>query len=275
MKDVRTLKPEEIGVNSPINVVVMEYADECDYIQPIMMLEVIIRNNKLGKPSMFIVPVGPTGYAKRFAYLVNEYNISCKNVTIINMDEYMLTEKELIAYNHPMGFKRFMDEDMYNLIRDDLNILPENRLFPDPENPGYIWERIQQKEGGVDICFGGIGMNGHIAFNEAPLNPMTADEFAALPTRVLPVYYTTQVTNSIGYGGNYKGVPRYCVTIGMKEILSSQKLVFFANWAAGCNSMKQVIDGPVTAEVPGSLMQTHKDCTIYTTWEVLSTPLQI
>ena len=272
MKDVRTLKPEEIGVNSPIKVEIMERGDECDYIQPIMMLETIIRNNKQNKPSMFIVPVGPTGYAKRLAYLVNLYNISLRNVTIINMDEYMLTEKELIHPEHPLSFVKFMNDDLYSLVRDDLNVLPENRVFPDPENPDNIWKRIQQKEGGVDICFGGIGMDGHIAFNEPPLVPMTAEEFAALPTRVLPIYYTTQVTNSIGYGANYKGMPRYCITIGMKEILSSQKLVFFSAWPAAVNAVKLAIDGPITAELPASLMQTHKDCSIYTTWECLSIP---
>ena len=275
MKDIRAMAPEEIGKNSPIKVEIMERGDECDYIQPIMMLETIIRNNKLGKQSMFIVPVGPTGYAKRFAYLVNEYNISLKNVIIINMDEYMLTEKELIDPNHPLSFKKFMNDDFYGNIRDDLNVLPENRLFPDPKNPGYLWERIQQKEGGVDICFGGVGMDGHIAFNEPPLVPMTPEEFAALPTRVLPIYYTTQVTNSISYGGNYKGMPRYCISIGMKEILSSQKLVFFSAWPAAVNAVRRVIDGEVTADVPGSLMQTHKDCTIYTTWECLTAPLII
>jgi len=275
MKDIRFMKSEEIGTNSPIKIEITERGDECDYIQPIMMIETIIENNKQGKPSMFIVPVGPTGYAKRFAYLVNEYGVSCKNVTIINMDEYMLTEKELIAPDHPLSFKKFMNDDFYGNIRDDLNVLPENRLFPDPENPGYLWERIQQKEGGVDICFGGVGMDGHIAFNEPPLLPMSPEEFAALPTRVLPIYYTTQVTNCISYGGNYLGMPRYCISIGMKEILSSKKLVFFSSWPAAATAVRKVIDGPVTAEVPGSLMQTHGDCTIYTTWESLTTPLVI
>lgn len=275
MKDIRTMKPEEVGVNSPIKLEITERGDECDYIQPIMMLETIIKNNRENKPSMFIVPVGPTGYAKRFAWLVNRNNISLKNVTILNMDEYMLTEKELIDPNHPLSFKKFMNDEFYGNIRDDLNVLPENRLFPDPENPGYLWERIQQKEGGVDIAFGGIGMDGHIAFNEPPLVPMTAEEFAERPTRVLPIYYTTQVTNSIEYGGNYNGMPRYCITIGMREILSAKKLVFFSDWKPSASILRKVLHGPVTAEVPGSLMQTHKDATVYTTWECLSAELAI
>ena len=118
-------------------------------------------------------------------------------------------------------------------------------------------------------------MDGHIAFNEPPLFPMSAEDFAELPTRVLPIYYTTQVTNSIAYGGNYNGMPRYCISIGMKEILSSKKLVFFSSWPAAATAVRKVIDGPITAEVPGSLMQTHSDCTLFTTFECLSIPLVI
>jgi glucosamine-6-phosphate deaminase len=270
MTDIRTITPEKVGEGSPIKLEYMEHANECDYIQAIMMLETIVANNKAGKPSMFIVPVGPVGYAERFADLVNEYEIKLKDVTIINMDEYMLTEKQLIDPDHPLSFIKFMNDSFYGKIRDDLNVLPENRIFPDPDNPMYIWERIQQKEGGVDICFGGIGIDGHIAFNEPPLVPMSAEDFAALHTRVLPVYYTTVVTNCIDYGGNYKGMPRYCVTIGMKEILSSKKLCFFANWPPQCSILRQVLHGPVTAEVPGSLMQTHPDATIYAHWDLIA-----
>ena len=275
MKDIRTMEPEEVGVGSPIKLELMERADECDYIQAIMMLETIIANKKAGKTSMFIVPVGPTGYAERFAAMVNEYMIDLRDVTIINMDEYMLTEKVLIDPNHPLSFKKFMNDSFYGKIRDDLNVLPENRIFPDPENPMYIWERIQQKEGGVDICFGGIGIDGHIAFNEPPLVPMSAEEFAAQYTRVLPVYYTTIVTNCIEFGGNYKGMPKYCITIGMKEILSSNKLCFFSNWPPQASILRQVLHGPVTAEVPGSLMQTHPDATIYAAWDIVSKSLVI
>jgi len=141
MTDIRTMKPEEVGVGSPIRFELMERADECDYIQAIMMLETIIANKKAGKTSMFIVPVGPTGYAERFADLVNEYGIDLRDVTIINMDEYMLTEKELIDPNHPLSFKKFMNDCFYGKIRDDLNVLPENRIFPDPENPRRLFSR--------------------------------------------------------------------------------------------------------------------------------------
>ena len=273
MRDIKTITGEELGVGSPIKFEVLETQSDLDYKMAIVMLETIIRNNKEGKPSMFILPVGPLGYAKRFAWLVNRNDVSLKNTTILNMDEYMWDEKTLMEPTHPLSFKKFMNEDFYGNIRDDLNVLPENRLFPDPENTGYLWERIQQKEGGVDIAFGGIGMDGHIAFNEPPLEPMSVEDFADIPTRVLPIYFTTQVTNSMVYGGNYKNMPKYCISIGMKEILSSQKLRFFTGSARGSSMIREVLHGPVTSEVPASLMQTHADCKIYCMAEALAQPV--
>ena len=270
----KSIKPEEMGVGSPIKFEVVQTQSDTDYIMAILMAETVARNNKAGKQTMFILPVGPRGYAKRFAWLVNRYDISCRDTIILNMDEYMWDEQTLIEPDHPLSFVKFMNDDFYGQIRDDLNVRSENRLFPEPANPGYLWERIQQKEGGVDICFGGIGLDGHIAFNEPPLMPMTAQEFGALPTRVLPIYYTTLVTNSLSYGGNYKNMPKYCISIGMREILSAQKLRFFSGSSYRVASiLREILHGPVTADVPASLMQTHPDCTIYCGVEALAEPV--
>ena len=274
MRDIKSITPEELGVGSPIKLEVIETQSDLDYKMAIIMFEELLRNNKAGKQTMFILPVGPTGYAKRFAWLVSRNDVSCKDLIIIQMDEYMWDEKTLMEPTHPLSFCKFITEELLGNIREDLKVLPENYIYPKPENPGYIWERIQQKEGGVDICFGGIGLNGHIAFNETPLTPMSVEDFAALPTRVLPVYYTTIVTNSLAYGGNYREMPKYCISIGMKEILSSRKLRFFTGTRyQSASIIRRVLHGPVTSEVPASLMQTHPDCVIFCGIEAYAQPV--
>ena len=274
MKDINSIPVNELGVGSPIKLEVLETQTDLDYVMAIIMLEAVIKNNKEGKQTMFILPVGPLGYAKRFAWLVNRNKVSLKNTIILNMDEYMWDEKTLMEPDHPLSFVRFMNSDFYGKIHDDLNVLPENRLFPDPNNLMYMWERIQEKEGGVDVAFGGIGLDGHIAFNEPPLEPISVEDFGNLHTRVLPIYYTTQVTNSLVYGGNYKGMPPFCITIGMREILSAQRLRFFTGVNERSASMlRQVLHGPVTSEVPASLMQTHPDCKIFCLEAALMNPI--
>ena len=274
MIDIKSITGAELGVGSPIKLEVIETMSDLDYLMAITMLEAVIKNNKEGKQTMFILPVGPLGYAKRFAWLVNRNNVSLRDTIILNMDEYMWDESTLMEPDHPLSFVRFMNSDFYGKIRDDLNVLPENRLFPDPNNLLYMWERIQAKEGGVDIAFGGIGLDGHIAFNEPPLEPISAEDFGNLHTRVLPIYFTTQVTNSLVYGGNYKAMPKYCITIGMKEILSAQKLRFFTGTSERSASiLREVLHGPVTSVVPASLMQNHPDCTVFTLEAALMQPV--
>lgn len=98
--------------------------------------------------------------------MVNEQNISLKNVWFINMDEYLTDEKTWIPKEHKLSFRGFMDRTVYTKVKPELLMPEEQRVFPDPKDPGHIQDVIE-KLGGVDICFGGIGINGHVAFNEA------------------------------------------------------------------------------------------------------------
>ena len=147
------------------------------------MADEIKRKNALGEKTVFICPVGPVGQYPYFVEMVNSEDISLKNVWFLNMDEYLTDEKEWIGKDHPLSFRGFMDRTVYTKIRPDL-VMPESqRVFPDPKDPENMWRTIQAL-GGVDICFGGIGINGHVAFNEAQ-DELTPDQFRALPTRGL------------------------------------------------------------------------------------------
>ena len=149
------------------------------------MADEIKRKNALGEKTVFICPVGPVGQYPYFVEMVNSEDISLKNVWFLNMDEYLTDEKEWIGKDHRLSFRGFMERTVYTKIRPDL-VMPESqRVFPDPKDPENMWRTIQAL-GGVDICFGGIGINGHVAFNEAQ-DELTPDQFRALPTRVLEI----------------------------------------------------------------------------------------
>ena len=145
----------------------------------------------------------------------------------------------------------------------DLLMPPEQRVFPDPADPGKV-DRLIEELGGVDIAFGGIGINGHLAFNE-PQPELTAEQFAQLPTRVLDIHPETRATNCVGdLGGALEDMPRKCVTIGMKEILGARKLRLgvFREWHRAV--VRQAAYGEVTAAFPVTLLQNHPDAAIYT-----------
>ena len=116
----------------------------------------------------------------------------------------------------------------------------EQRVFPDPNDLGRIPALIEEL-GGVDIAFGGIGITGHLAFNE-PQPELTAEQFAQLPTRVLDIHPETRATNCVGdLGGALEDMPRKCVTIGMKEILGARKLRLgvFRDWHRAVGGLRR------------------------------------
>ena len=226
------------------------------------MFEEIVKNNQAGKPSVFIVPVGPTDQYPILAKLINSQRVSLKNVHFFNMDEYLDDDKKWIPVDHPLSFHGFMERTVYTKIKPELIMPEEQRVFPDPENVGYIPELIE-KLGGVDIAFGGIGITGHLAFNE-PQPELTCEEFAALETRALDIHPETRATNSVGdLGGALEDMPHRCVTIGMREILGARKvrLGVFRDWHRGV--VRRAAYGEPTAAFPATLLQGHPDAKIY------------
>lgn len=234
------------------------------------MLDVIMKNNQVGKRTVMIVPVGPTDQYPLLAKLINQLRVSLKNVYFFNMDEYMPDEHTLIDEHHPMSFKKRMNDEFYARVDADLVMPPEQRLFPDPADPA-AYDRLIDELGGVDLCLGGLGINGHLAFNEAEEedSPVTAEEFAALGTRVLPITRETRTINAYGYQrGDLRGMPEWCITVGMKQILSAREIYIALNrpWQHGI--FKRVLHDPVQSQIPATLLQNHPNVTFCLTEEI-------
>jgi glucosamine-6-phosphate deaminase len=131
------------------------------------IVDEIKKNNKQSRRTVLILPVGPIEQYEYFVQMVNDQKLSLGNVTVFNMDEYMVDRKEYIPKNHTLSFRGFMEREVYGKIDPALAVPQENRFFPEPGNEKKVWDTIQSL-GGVDLCQGGFGINGHIAFNEPP-----------------------------------------------------------------------------------------------------------
>ncbi len=222
----------------------------------------IQQNNVAGERTVFILPVGPTGQYDIFVQMVNRRKISLKNCWFFHMDEYLDQNGELIDMTLPISFRGYMEEHLHSRIRPDLVMPKEQWIFPDPSNPTKIDEMLEEF-GGADICFGGIGMNGHIAFNE-PNSKLTVEEFSETPTRIVRLSEITRAINADNYyGGKLDQMPCQAVTIGMKSILASHRVILgvFRPWhRAVC---RRAAFGKVTANYPVSLLQKHPDVLLY------------
>lgn len=219
------------------------------------MLKEIMDNNEKGKSTVMIAPVGPTDQYPILARLINQLKVSLKNVWFFNMDEYMISPKEELDRNDRLSFHKRMNDEFYLRIDKDL-VMPENqRLFPEVGKEKEYDELIE-KLGGADLCLGGLGINGHVAFNEPPEEFVSVEEFKNYGTRVLPISRETKTINAYGYQrGDLLGMPEYCITIGMKQILASRKIYIALNrdWQNGI--VKHVLFDAPTAKIPASLLK--------------------
>ena len=275
MENYYTCPIEELTKTSKIRLEVCDVEVDMYWKVAMEVLSVIEENNRKNKTTFMIVPNGPLGPYARIVYLVNKHRISLKNCVFCNMDEYITDDGEYIDKNDPLSFRGGMDRIFYSQIDDELNVLPENRYFPDPKNPDIVLQLIE-KYGVPDMVFGGVGINGHYAFNEPPYGdePCTNEEFLNRQTRVLEVSRETRTINGfMNAGGNFNAIPRYCITVGMKEMFMTKKvrMCMPRDWNAG--ALRPVLSGKVDCHVPCSLFQLHPDAMLYATREALQAPV--
>ncbi len=263
--DIMALSPEELGIGSSIVLDRCETEHDIYWKTAMEVLEVIEANNRAGKTTFMIIPYGPLGPYSRLVYLVNKYRISLKNCVFLNMDEYIGPDGEYLDTSDPLSFRGGMDRIFYSKIDPELNVLPENRYFPDPHHPEIPLQLIE-KYGKPAMTFGGIGINGHFAFNEPPEpdEECTNEQFLERPTRVLSITRETRTINAyMNCGANLEAIPKKCITVGMKEIWQSEKIRILMprDWLAAM--LRRVLHGEITCRVPCSLFRNHPDCKVY------------
>ena len=227
-----------------------------------VMLNEIMSNNAKNKRTVMIVPVGPTDQYPILAKLVNQLKVSLKNVWFFNMDEYLISPTEELDRNDKMSFHKRMNTEFYERVDKEL-VMPESqRKFPEVGKEAE-YDALIEELGGVDLCLGGLGINGHLAFNEPDEKGMKAEDYGKLGTRVLPISRETKTINAYGYQrGDLRGMPEYCITIGMKQILESRKIYIALNrdWQHGI--VKHVLFDKPDATIPATLLQWAKDVEI-------------
>ena len=265
MQAYNTIPAEDLGKGSGIVLERCETEQDLYWKMAIEVIETIAENNKKGEPTVMIVPYGPIGPYSRLVHMINTYRISLKNCVFINMDEYLTEDLQYLDKTDPLSFRGGMDRIFYSQVDPELNVPEENRIFPKPGEEGKIWEIIQQY-GKLDMCWGGVGITGHIAFNEPPEpgETMTDEEFLALPTRVLKIARETRTINAfMNAGADMDAIPENCITVGMKEIWFAKKvrMCMPRDWNAAM--LRKGLHGPVTCKVPCSLFQNHPDAKIY------------
>ncbi len=227
----------------------------------------------LGRKLVVIAPVGPLDY-RYWAELLNQQQLDGSALVIINMDEYLDSRDQLVSLDHPLSFRRFMQETLFDRLEGRSRIPQANRIFPDPAKPDEI-PGLLSRHGAADICYAGIGLSGHLAFNDPPGEDEPCDDDAVRhsATRAQDLLPATRAQVCLcGTDGVWDIVPHRAATIGMREILSSRyvHVTLLRSWHAGL--WRRAFFGPVTGRFPASFLQQHPNVRVTATRLAASVP---
>ncbi len=171
-------------------------------------------------------------------------------VTTFNLDEYVG-----LPADHPCSYRAFMREHLFSKV----NVSPKHIHFPDgtaSDIPAHCaaYEQAIRKAGGIDLQLLGIGRDGHIGFNE-PSSSL------ASRTRIKTLTPQTVKDNARFFGSEAE-VPRHVITMGVGTIMDSRQCVMLATGEGKADAVARMAEGPITADLPASILQMHPVCTL-------------
>lgn len=195
------------------------------------------------------LPTGssPIGMYRALAEACKEGRVSFKNVLTFNMDEYVG-----LPESHPESYHSFMAKNFFDHVdcpKENIHILNGNAEDLEAECARY--EQMIVEAGGIDLFIGGIGPDGHIAFNE-PFSSLNSR------TRVKTLTTDTRIANSRFFGGDMNAVPATALTVGVGTVMAAREVMILCNGHNKARALQAAIEGPVTQAWTISALQTHQ-----------------
>lgn len=200
----------------------------------------------------------PIGLYKHLIQTYKQGNISFKNVTTFNLDEYVN-----LSPTDPNSYRFFMDDELFNHVDiDKSRTHVPNGEADDLEQECLDYEKKIREAGGIDLQILGIGPNGHIGFNE-PGTPFDSQ------TQVIELDQKTREANS-RFFESIDEVPTHAITAGIGTIMQSEEIVLLISGASKKEAYQKLIDGEVTEDFPASVLKNHSNCIVIVDMESIS-----
>lgn len=193
----------------------------------------------------------PIGVYSELAQMVAEGRLSLSQVQTLNLDEYVGLGAE-----DDQSYRYFMNHQLFDRVDiDKSRTHVPNGLAQDPQAEAARYEQLVASMGGVDIQLLGIGNNGHIGFNEP------CDHFP-MQTHTVALTESTIQANA-RFFADASQVPTQAITMGIGTIFAAKKIILMANGPKKAQILLDTVAGPVTPQVPASILQLHPDATVY------------
>ena len=201
------------------------------------------------KPFVLGLPTGgtPIGTYKELIRLYKAGEVSFKNVITFNMDEYVG-----LPENHPESYHSFMARNFFDHVdvpKENINILNGNA--PDLAAECAAYEERIKAAGGIDLFMGGVGEDGHLAFNE-PFSSLVSR------TRVKSLTYDTILVNSRFFDGDLSQVPTTALTVGVGTVMDAKEVLVLAFGHKKATALKNAIEGACSQSCTLSALQAHQ-----------------
>lgn len=192
----------------------------------------------------------PIGTYKQLIEWYNNGDLDFAEVKTANLDEY-----KGLTRDNDQSYYYFMHENLFKHV----NIKEENTNIPDGTEPDAAkecarYENVVHELGGVDLQLLGLGHNGHIGFNEP------ADEYPK-ETHIVDLQESTIEANK-RFFASIDDVPRQAYTMGIGTIMRAKKILLVASGEGKADIIAKAFTGPITPEVPASILQLHNDVTV-------------
>jgi glucosamine-6-phosphate deaminase len=199
-------------------------------------------------PFVLGLPTGSSilGTYSSLIELVKKGFVSFQNVVTFNMDEYVG-----LPEGHPQSYRFFMEQNFFNHIdirQENINLLNGN--VPDTEAECQRFEDKIKSYGAINLFLGGIGTNGHIAFNE-PGSSLKSK------TRLINLTQETRLANSRFFGNNISQVPKTALTVGIDTVMQAREVVLVASGFNKARAVQKVIEEGVDTLWTASALQLH------------------
>ena len=200
----------------------------------------------------------PIGTYKRLVEMYKDGDLSFKNVKSVNLDEYKSLSPE-----HDQSYRYFMQTNLFDYvdIKSENTNVP-NGLASNAEEECDRYNNVIKNVGGIDIQLLGLGHNGHIGFNEP------SDNFP-LDTHLVDLTESTIKANT-RFFSNENEVPRQAFTMGIRTIMQAKSILVIASGKDKAEIVCKAFSGPVTPNVPASILQLHQNVTLICDEEAMS-----
>ena len=247
-RNARAIRREDITrhPNSNFRIRVIENDQAFQFAQIVDIVAGIKRALDEGRDKYVIILPAPMPAYALVAHMINELNIPCHHVHTFNMDEYVGLPEE-----HPESYHSFMWNNFFSHVdikKENVHILNGNAKNLVEECASY--EQKITEAGGIQLFLGGIGVDGHIAFNE-PFSSLTSR------TRVKTLTYDTKVVNSRFFDNDVAKVPSTAMTVGVATVMDAKQVVIVVNGHAKARALQAAVEGPVSHMWTISALQMH------------------